>query len=63
MGELEAALRDRRAAGGRAFVPYVTGGCPGVDPDLLRQLEAAGADAIEVGIPHSDPVMDGGVIQ
>jgi tryptophan synthase alpha chain len=63
MGELEAALRDRRSAGGRAFVPYVTGGFPGVDPDLLRELEAAGADAIEVGIPHSDPVMDGGVIQ
>jgi tryptophan synthase alpha chain len=63
MGELEAALRDCRAAGGYAFVPYVTGGFRGVDPDLLRQLEAAGADAIEVGIPHSDPVMDGGVIQ
>ena len=63
MGRLEAALRARRDAGGRAFVPYVTGGYPGVDPDLLRRLEGAGADAIEVGIPFSDPVMDGGVIQ
>ena len=63
MGRLEAALRARRDAGGRAFVPYVTGGYPGVDPGLLRRLEAAGADAIEVGIPFSDPVMDGGVIQ
>jgi tryptophan synthase alpha chain len=63
MGELETALRQRRAAGGRAFVPYVTGGLAGVDPDLLNELEASGADAIEVGIPHSDPVMDGGVIQ
>jgi tryptophan synthase alpha chain len=62
-GELEAVLRARREAGGRAFVPYVTGGLPGVDADLLRGLEAAGADAIEVGIPFSDPVMDGGVIQ
>jgi len=44
-------------------VPYVTGGYPGVDAGLLRRLEAAGADAIEVGIPFSDPVMDGGVIQ
>jgi tryptophan synthase alpha chain len=34
-----------------------------VDAELLRGLEAAGADAIEVGIPFSDPVMDGGVIQ
>jgi tryptophan synthase alpha chain len=44
-------------------VPYVTGGAPGVDAALLRALAEAGADAIEVGIPHSDPVMDGGVIQ
>ena len=57
------ALHARRDAGGRAFVPYVTGGYPGVDAGLLRRLEAAGADAIEVGIPFSDPVMDGGVIQ
>jgi tryptophan synthase alpha chain len=63
MGRLEAALRARRDAGGRAFVPYVTGGYPGVDAALLRRLAAAGADAIEVGIPFSDPVMDGGVIQ
>lgn len=61
--ELEWALRARLDAGGRAFVPYVTGGCPGVDADLLRRLGEAGADAIEVGIPFSDPVMDGGVIQ
>ncbi|HXF37021.1 MAG TPA: tryptophan synthase subunit alpha [Actinomycetota bacterium] len=60
---LEAPLRARLAAGGRIVVPYVTGGLPGVDPDLLRRLEAAGADAIEVGIPFSDPVMDGPVVQ
>ncbi|MEO8477063.1 MAG: tryptophan synthase subunit alpha [Actinomycetota bacterium] len=63
MGELETALRALREAGGRAFVPFVTGGLPGVDADLLRAIEASGADAIEVGIPFSDPVMDGGVIQ
>ncbi|MFN8232530.1 MAG: tryptophan synthase subunit alpha [Actinomycetota bacterium] len=63
MAELESALRARRDPGGRAFVPYVTGGFPGVDGSLLRALEDAGADAIEVGIPFSDPVMDGGVIQ
>jgi tryptophan synthase alpha chain len=63
VGRLEDALRARRDRGGHAFVPYVTGGYPGVDADLLRRLEDAGADAIEVGIPFSDPVMDGGVIQ
>ena len=41
----------------------MTGGYPGVDAELLRSLAAAGADAIEVGVPHSDPIMDGGVIQ
>ena len=63
MTDLEPALRKRLGAGGRAFVPYVTGGFPGVDPELLRELQDVGADAIEVGIPFSDPVMDGGVIQ
>ncbi len=63
MRDLETTLRSRRDPGGRAFVPYVTGGLAGVDAALLRGLEEAGADAIEVGIPFSDPVMDGGVIQ
>ncbi|MEX0984409.1 MAG: tryptophan synthase subunit alpha [Actinomycetota bacterium] len=63
MGALERALLAVRDAGGKAFVPYVTGGYPGVDAALLRALAAAGADAVEVGIPHSDPIMDGGVIQ
>ncbi|MBI3647838.1 MAG: tryptophan synthase subunit alpha [Actinobacteria bacterium] len=63
MPRLEPALRARLAAGGRCLVPYVTGGFPGVDAGLLRELQDAGADAIEVGIPFSDPVMDGGVIQ
>jgi tryptophan synthase alpha chain len=63
VAELERALRARRDGGGRAFVPYVMGGLPGVDADLLRALEGSGADALEVGLPFSDPVMDGGVIQ
>jgi tryptophan synthase alpha chain len=63
MGLLETTLRGVRSAGGHAFVPYVTGGFPGVDAELLHGLQEAGADAVEVGIPFSDPVMDGGVIQ
>ena len=54
---------DRRDAGRKLLVPYVTGG---MDDDWLLTLEAvagAGADAIEVGIPFSDPMIDGPVIQ
>ena len=54
-----------RAAGRRALVPYVTAGHP--DPArsvaLLQALAEAGADAIEVGVPFSDPMADGPVIQ
>ena len=63
MTGLEGALRGRLAVGGKAFLPYVTGGLPEVDVTLLHELAEAGADAIEVGIPFSDPVMDGPVIQ
>jgi tryptophan synthase alpha chain len=54
-----------RAAGRRALVPYVTAGDPGVAEtvELLRGLEEAGADCIEVGVPFSDPMADGPVIQ
>jgi tryptophan synthase alpha chain len=63
MARLGDSLRATRDARGRSFVPYVTGGYPGVDPAFLRRLAEVGPDAIEVGVPFSDPVMDGGVIQ
>ncbi|MCY3632264.1 MAG: tryptophan synthase subunit alpha [bacterium] len=61
-GPLEAALRARRSAGGKALVPYLTGGL-GDWQGALAAAADAGADAVEVGIPFSDPVMDGPVIQ
>jgi tryptophan synthase alpha chain len=61
-GPLEATLRAKRAAGRKLLVPYVTGGYPGWE-DAIRAAAANGADAIEIGIPFSDPVMDGPVIQ
>jgi tryptophan synthase alpha chain len=62
-GRLETALRTRRNAGHKLLVPYVTGG---MDDQWLLTVEAlagAGADAIEVGIPFSDPMIDGAIIQ
>src|SRR5256885_13324451 len=56
---------ELKSAGKRALVPYVTAGHP--DPaslgDLLHCLESAGADVIELGLPFSDPIADGPVIQ
>lgn len=61
-GVLETVLRDKRAAGRKLLVPYITGGLAGWQ-DAVRAVAAAGADAIEIGLPFSDPVMDGPVIQ
>ena len=60
--ELESTLRSRRDQGRKLLVPYITGGL-GDWTELVRAAAAAGADAIEVGIPFSDPVMDGPTIQ
>ncbi|MGB3413021.1 MAG: tryptophan synthase subunit alpha [Microthrixaceae bacterium] len=59
---IQAALSARVAAGGKCMVPYLTGGLPGWE-QMLQAAVGAGVDAIEVGIPFSDPVMDGPVIQ
>ncbi len=62
-GRLESVLVARRDAGHKLLVPYVTGG---MDDRWLLTVEAlagAGADAIEVGIPFSDPMIDGPTIQ
>lgn len=63
LGALETTLRDHRDQGRKLLVPYVTGG---MDDEWLLTVEAlsgAGADAVEVGIPFSDPMIDGPVIQ
>ena len=60
---LEAHLRTVRHGGRKLLVPYVTGGLGDDWTEVVRAFAAAGADAIEVGIPFSDPVMDGPTIQ
>ena len=63
MIELEPHLRARRDAGRKLLIPYVTGGLGRDWCEVIRAFAAAGADAIEIGIPFSDPVMDGPTIQ
>lgn len=52
-------------AGHKALIPYLVAGdpSPGVTVDFMHQLVAAGADIIELGIPFSDPMAEGPVIQ
>ena len=59
---LESYLRER---GRRILAPYITCGFPSPDefPTLLRGVVDAGADLVEIGIPFTDPLMDGPVVQ
>ena len=65
MSAIDDLFRHLRAAGRKAFMPFVTAG----DPDLeftaavLRELVAQGSHLCELGIPYSDPIADGPVIQ
>lgn len=65
MSRLSSRLAAIRAAGRTALIPYITAGDPrpGATPDIMHALVGAGADAIELGIPFSDPMADGPVIQ
>jgi tryptophan synthase alpha chain len=56
---------ELRAGGRCALVTYVTAGYPDLTSslELLRGMEAAGADVVEVGVPFSDPIADGPIIQ
>src|SRR5438105_2393608 len=62
---IEAAFRDASSKGRLALVPFLTAGYP--DPDTVTgaaaALARAGAAALELGIPFSDPIADGPVIQ
>ncbi|NUR30838.1 MAG: tryptophan synthase subunit alpha [Catenulispora sp.] len=60
---VEAVLRARRDAGRGLLMPYVTGGIAPGWTDYLRAFADAGADLIEVGLPFSDPTLDGVTIQ
>ena len=65
MSRIAAAFAALRAEGRTALIPYVTAGDPFADatPDIMRAMAAAGADLIELGVPFSDPMADGPVIQ
>ena len=52
-------------SGGKAFIPFITAGDPNLEKtaEFILEMERAGADLIEIGIPFSDPIAEGVVIQ
>lgn len=60
---VEASLRAARAKGRKLLVTYITGGLGPGWVDMLVAMAEAGADAIEVGVPFSDPMIDGPTVQ
>lgn len=61
--QLTAALEGRRAGGRKLLVAYLMAGSTPTWLETAEALVAAGADALEVGLPFSDPIIDGPVIQ
>ena len=65
MSRIDTRFAELKAQGRKALVPYVTAGFPFPDitPELMHAMVAAGSDVIELGVPFSDPMADGPVIQ
>ena len=65
MSRIEAVLKNLKSEGRKALIPYITAGDPAPDQTvaLMHTLVRAGADIIELGVPFSDPMADGPVIQ
>lgn len=65
MTQLLQALNNRKAVNGKGLIVYVTAGYPNYETTLQAVLAAAeaGADVIEIGMPFSDPMADGPIIQ
>ena len=65
MSRLERRFAELRAKGRRALIPYITAGDPNpqVTVPLMHALVEGGADVLELGVPFSDPMADGPVIQ
>jgi tryptophan synthase alpha chain len=65
MSRIAECFQSLRQTGRKALIPYITAGDPSADAtvSMLHGLVAAGADIIELGVPFSDPMADGPVIQ
>lgn len=65
MSSIDDLFARLKSEGKKAFMPFVTAGDPDLEftQDLLKSLDASGCHLAELGIPYSDPIADGPVIQ
>jgi tryptophan synthase alpha chain len=65
MNRIDQVFEQLRSRGKRAFMPFITAGDPdlAITGQLIDELSRRGANLIELGIPYSDPIADGPVIQ
>lgn len=65
MNRIDGVFNSLRVRNQTALIPFLTVGDPDLETtlDIIDELEAAGADMIELGVPYSDPLADGPVIQ
>lgn len=65
MSAIDELFEQLKAEGKKAFMPFITAGDPSLEftQGMLKDLDAAGCHLVELGIPYSDPIADGPVIQ
>src|ERR1043165_7893202 len=65
MTNVDSLFQNLRKSSRKAFMPFVTAGDPDLDftAEVIRELDRRGCSMCEVGIPYSDPIADGPVIQ
>lgn len=65
MNRIEERMNQLKERGEKAFITYITAGLPDLEHTkaIIRAQQEAGVDVIELGVPFSDPVADGPVIQ
>jgi tryptophan synthase alpha chain len=65
MNRIEEVLNAKKQENKKSFIGYLTAGDPSIEhlPSLVKALEKGGCDVIEIGVPFSDPLADGPVIQ
>ena len=65
MNRIDERFLELRLKGKKAFIPFITCGDPSIEEtkNIVLELEKSGADIIELGVPFSDPLADGPIIQ